>query len=96
MSKWWLGQHAPLVKKIVRPQSNSYEQLHVDRNLSQRASDTAGVAYEPFDLFDTITYDEISQFLEVLSKEEVSRQLYEDELGHVDHSSFRGSVCRMI
>jgi hypothetical protein len=96
MRKWWLGQHAPLVQKLVRPQSNSYEQLHVDRDLSQRASEAAGFAYEPYDLFDTITYDEVSHFVDVLSKEDVSRQLYEDELGHVDHSSFRGAVCRMV
>ena len=96
MRQWWLGQHAPLVKKIVRPQSNSYEQLHVDRDLSQRASDAAGFVFEPYDLFDTITYDAVSHFVDVLSKEEVSRQLYEDEIGHVDHSSFRGAVLRMV
>jgi len=96
MRRWWLEQHAPLVKRIVRPQSNSYEQLHVDRDLSRRASEAAGFVFEPYDLFDTVTYDVVSDFVQVLSNEEISRQLYEDEIGHIDHPSFRGSVCRMV
>lgn len=96
MRRWWLEQHAVLVQRIVRPISDGYEQLHVDRELSRRAAEVAGFVVHEYDAFDSIFYHTAGEFLKAVTEPEVARQLYEDELGHVDHSSFRGAVCRLL
>ncbi len=96
MRRWWLEQHAVLVQRIVRPVSNGYEQLHVDHELSRRAAEAAGFIVEEYDAFDSIFYRTADEFLKAATNPQVARRLYEDELGHVDHTSFRGAVCRML
>jgi hypothetical protein len=96
MRRWWLEQHAVLVQRIVRPLPEGYEQLHVDRELSRRAAEAAGFAVEDYDAFDSIYTRSVADFLRAATDPEVARQLYEDELGHVDHTSMRGAVCLLI
>jgi hypothetical protein len=97
MRAWWLEQHAELVKEVVRPRSPGYDQLHVDRDLSARASDAAGVPYVAFDLFDSIDVNSVEELTRsTLMEPETAQRLFADELGHVDHSSLRGALCRVL
>ncbi len=94
--RWWLRQHAVLAQQIIHPFAEGYEQLHVDRELSRRAAKAAGFAVEDYDAFDSIFYHSVADFLKGVTDPEVARQLYEDEVGHVDHASMRAAVCRLL
>jgi hypothetical protein len=96
MTRWWIDQHAVLAQRIVRPPPRSYEQLHGDRTVSERLCESCGVVFEPLDMWDSIAVGSVDEFLQAVQEPDVSRQLYEDELGHVDHYSMRGAVCRVL
>jgi len=97
MRTWWLEQHAELIKEVVRPRSPGYDQLHVDRDLSARASDAAGFPYVAFDLFDSIDVNSVEELTQsTLMEPETAQRLFADERGHVDHSSLRGALCRVL
>lgn len=96
MRRWWLEQHAELAKKIIRPQSVGYEQLHVERDFSRQACEAAGFAFEPFDLFDSINYHALADFVAAVGNPEIQKTLLEDEMGKVDHSRNRAAVFRVI
>ena len=94
---WWIEQHAALIQQVVRPRSLGYDQLHVDRDLSRRASESAGLPYVPFDMFDSIDVDAVTDLTQsTLMEPETAQRLYEDEQGHVDHSSLRGALCAIL
>jgi hypothetical protein len=96
MRHWWLNQHAPLVKKTIRPPPAGYEQLHVDRELSEQACRAAGLAWEPFDLFDSINVHTVADFIASTGDPKIQQTLLEDEIGKVDHSRNRGAFCRVV
>ncbi|MBI5445725.1 MAG: EthD domain-containing protein [Deltaproteobacteria bacterium] len=96
MRRWWIEQHSVLVRRIIKPFPDGYEQLHVDRALSRRAARAAGFGPEEFDAFDSINARSVDALLGPVMKPEVARQLHEDELGYADHSSFRGAMCRVL
>ncbi len=97
MRRWWIEQHAELVKKVVRPQSPGYDQLHVERDLSQRASEAAGLPFVPYDMFDSIDVNTVEELTRsTLMEPATAQRLFEDEVGHVDHTSLRGALCRVL
>lgn len=96
MRRWWLGQHAALVQRVVRPLPNGYEQLHVDRSLSRQAARAVGFAEEAYDAFDSINAGSVETLLQPLQDPEIAGALYQDELGHLDHGSFRGALCKVL
>ena len=97
MRHWWIEEHAELVKQVVRPQSRGYDQLHVERDLSLRASEAAGLPFVPYDMFDSIDVDTVEELTtSTLMEPATAQRLYEDEVGHVDHTSLRGALCRVL
>jgi len=97
MRRWWIEQHAALVKEVVRPRARGYDQLHVDRDLSEAACEAAGIPYTPYDMFDSIDVAVVTDLTEsTLMHPETAGRLYEDELGHVDHGSLRGALCAVL
>jgi hypothetical protein len=82
---WWITQHAPLVMSKSVPPFTSYEQLHTERDLSERLSAEAGVPYLPGDLSDTICLNGIQGWNELIRKAEDTRIVAEDEKGFVNH-----------
>jgi hypothetical protein len=97
LQHWWLEQHAVLIQEVVRPRALGYDQLHVDAELSRRASDSAGLPYAPFDMFDSIDIDTVTDVTEsTLMEPQTAQRLYQDELGHVDHTSMRGALCSIL
>jgi hypothetical protein len=97
LRRWWIDQHAALVREVVRPRSRGYDQLHVDRDRSKATCDAAGIPFTPYDMFDSIDVDVVTDLTESsLMQPETAGRLYEDELGHVDHSSLRGALCAVL
>jgi hypothetical protein len=95
LTAWWL-RHGRLALNIVSPLPLAYEQLHADADVSRAAARAAGVAETPYDMFDTICGVSAEELTAPLVDPEVARQLFEDELGHVDHATLRGAMQRVI
>ena len=45
---------------------------------------------------DSLYIEDLDEFVRGTSDPEVQRQLYEDEIGHLDHSSWRGAFTDRI
>lgn len=91
MRHWWLHHHAPLAQSLTGYSAHGYDQLHVDRDASQRLCAAAGFPFVPYDMADCIDIPDQAAFLSATSDPEIGRQLYEDEVGFLDHSSWRGA-----
>lgn len=96
MRRWWLEDHAALVRRVVRPFPEGYEQLHVDRSLSRQAARATGFGEEEYDAFDSINASSVDALLQPLKDPAIAGALYQDELGHLDHGSFRGALCEVL
>jgi hypothetical protein len=96
LTDWWLHEHGPLALRIVAPSPLAYEQLHGDAATSRAAADAAGIAGAAYDMYDTIGAPSIEELERAVSEPTVAAQLFEDEVGHVDHSSFRGAMQRTL
>jgi len=96
LTEWWLHQHGPLALRIVSPPPLAYEQLHGDADMSRAAARAAGVSETPYDMYDTIGAPTLEEFEQAAGDPAVAAQLFEDEVGHVDHSSFRGAIQRTL
>jgi hypothetical protein len=88
---WWLTQHAEVAVPRL-PGLLGYDQVHVDHDLSRRASEAAGLPYVPFDSYDNLTWASVEAFTQSTSDPTAMRTIYEDELGHIDHSTYRGAL----
>jgi EthD domain len=96
LTQWWLHQHGPLALSIVDPLPLAYEQLHADQDASHAASEAAGLPAPGYDMYDTIAIDSLESLMGSTMNPEVAAQLFEDEVGHVDHSRMRGAIQRTV
>ncbi|MGO8856811.1 MAG: EthD domain-containing protein [Steroidobacteraceae bacterium] len=92
---WWLTQHAKVAVPRL-PGLLAYDQVHVDHELSRRASEAAGLPYVPYDSYDNLTWTSMEAFTQSTSNPTAMREVYEDELGHIDHSTYRGSLMDQL
>ena len=88
---WWLSQHAKVAVPRL-PGLLAYDQVHVDHELSRRASEAAALPYVPYDSYDNLTWASVEGFTQSTSDPTAMRAIYEDELGHIDHSTYRGAL----
>jgi hypothetical protein len=93
---WWLTQHAPVATRLLAPSLRGYDQVHVDRELSRQASASAGVAYHAFDGYDNLVWDSVDSFLTSVSRTDGRKEMYEDEIGHIDHSTYLGALMSVM
>ena len=97
MRHWWLYHHGPLGVALTGTRSpHGYDQLHVEPDASRKAAAVAGFPYVPYDMGDSLYIEDLDEFVRGTSDPEVQRQLYEDEIGHLDHSSWRGAFTDRI
>src|SRR5262249_55076361 len=93
---WWLHEHAKVATRLLSPELLAYDQVHVDRELSRRGSAMAGIAYHPFDAYDNLAWASLDQFIDSVSKPGGRDEMYADEEGHIDHSTYRGALMSEI
>jgi hypothetical protein len=93
---WWLHQHAGVATRHLLPELLAYDQVHVDGALSERASIAAGVTYEPYDAYDNLTWASLDMCVRSTSKPGSEQEIYEDEIGHLDHSTYRGAIMALL
>lgn len=97
MRHWWLYHHGPLGVALTGTRSpHGYDQLHVEPDASRQAAAVAGFPYVPYDMGDSLYIEDLDEFVRGTSDPEIQRQLYEDEIGHLDHSSWRGAFTDRI
>lgn len=96
LTEWWLHRHGPLALSIVEPLPLAYEQLHADQDASRAASEASGLPTQGYDMYDTIAIDSLESLEGSVMNPEVAVQLFEDEVGHVDHSRMRGAIQRTV
>jgi hypothetical protein len=96
LTEWWRDRHGPLALRIVRPAPLAYEQLHADRAASRVCARVAGMGETVYDMVDTISVESPDAFRQATSDPETAAKLYEDEVGHVDHSSIRGALQLLL
>ncbi|MCU1463701.1 MAG: hypothetical protein JWO37_3776 [Acidimicrobiales bacterium] len=93
---WWLDQHSAVAVRLLGPELLGYEQVHVDRHASQRACSSAAIAYRPFDAYDSLTWGSVQSFLASVAKPGGREEMYADEMGHIDHSTYRGALMGLV
>ena len=96
LSVWWRDRHGPLALSIVDPLPLAYEQLHADQEAARAASVACGLPMQGYDMYDTIAIDSLESLSGSVMNPEVAAQLFEDEVGHVDHSRMRGAIQRTL
>jgi hypothetical protein len=97
MRDWWLNHHAPLgISLTVARAPHGYDQLHVDPGASAEAARAAGFPYVRYDMGDSLYIADLPEFVRGTSDPDIQRQLYEDELGFLDHSSWRGAFTDVV
>ena len=96
MRNWWLHHHAPYAQSLTGYANHGYDQLHVDREASQRLCAASGFPYTPYDMADCLDLPNQAEFLSATADPEIARKLYEDEVGFLDHSSWRGAFTDKI
>jgi hypothetical protein len=92
---WWLTQHAQVATPLL-PELLAYDQVHVDHDLSKRASEAAGLPYVPYDSYDNLSWESAEAFVRSTSDPQATRTMYEDEVGHIDHRTYRGALMDRI
>jgi EthD domain len=93
--RWWLMQHAQVAAPLL-PELLAYDQVHVDHELSNRAAGAAGLPYVPYDAYDNLTWESEDAFIRSTSDPQAMRTIYEDEVGHIDHGTYRGALMDQI
>jgi EthD domain len=93
---WWLRQHAAVAVRLLSPWLLAYDQVHVDRALSERVSRSANITFHPYDAYDNLTWASVEEFLASVSRPGGRDEMYQDEVGHIDHSSYRGALMALV
>lgn len=97
MRYWWLYHHGPLgISLTVARAPHGYDQLHVDLGMSRKAASTAGFPYVPYDMADSLYISDLDEFVRGTADPEIARRLYEDEVGFLDHTSWRGAFADLV
>jgi hypothetical protein len=96
LHEWWLNQHAAIAMSFMLPETLAYDQVHVDHQLSEQASLAAGFAYRRYDSYDNLTWANYGEVFKSIDKPGAAEALYEDEVGHIDHSTYVGSIMAVV
>jgi hypothetical protein len=94
--RWWLGRHGPLASELLRDDLLGYDQVHVDDQLSRRLCEAAGFDWPGYDAYDNLTWASLASYLKMADKADAMQALYQDELGHIDHSTYKGALLAEI
>jgi EthD domain len=90
--KWWLHQHATFAVRLLSPELLAYDQVHVDRVLSEQTSEVTGTRCHPYDAYGNLPWTSIDQLVCSVAKPGGREEMYHDEMGHNDHATCPGSL----
>ena len=93
---WWRLQHAPLAIRVLGPGLLAYDQVHVDRAITEALSTACGLVAYHYDAYDNLTWASPGDFVASLTDAEGMAQLYQDEAGRIDNDTRRHAMIRRI
>jgi hypothetical protein len=64
--------------------------------MSRIAAEAAGFPYVPYDMADSLYISDLPAFVRGTSDPEIRRRLYADEVGFLDHTSWRGAFTDLV
>jgi hypothetical protein len=96
MREWWLNTHAVVATGVQRPEMIGYDQVHVEHDASEQASKNAGFAFRQYDSYDNVTWEHYDGFIASIVKPGGMEKIRADEEGHLDHSTYIGSLMAPI
>ncbi len=94
--RWWLERHGPLASDLLRDDLLGYDQVHVDDQISRQICEAAGFGWLGYDAYDNLTWANLASYLKMADKADAMQALYQDELGHVDHATYKGALLAEI
>lgn len=93
---WWKLQHAPLAIRVLGPGLLAYDQVHVDREVTEALSEACGTPAYGYDAYDNLTWASPAAFVASLADVEGMAQLFRDEAERIDNDSRRHAMLRRI
>jgi len=93
---WWKLQHAPLAIRVLGPGLLAYDQVHVDREVTEALCETCGCSAYGYDAYDNLTWASPADFVASLADAEGMAELFRDETGRIHNGSRRHAMLRRI
>ena len=94
--QWWYSQHAPLCIPILGEEMLSYDQVHVDPEMTRKAAGALSVPFVDYDAYDNLTFHSQEGFLKACSDETGMALIAQDEEGRIDNTSRRHALMRRL
>jgi hypothetical protein len=94
--RWWRYQHAELCVPLMSPELLAYDQVHLDHARSRAVAAAAGFVDRNYDAYDNLTWADAQSQGPSVSDPAISQLILEDEIGHIDHATYRGNLLEQI
>ncbi len=94
--RWWRYQHAEVCVPLMTPELLAYDQVHLDHARSRAVAEAAGFADRNYDAYDNLTWADAQSQGPSVRDPKISQMILEDEIGHIDHATYRGNLLEQI
>lgn len=94
--RWWRYQHAELCIPLMSPELLAYDQVHLDHARSRAVAEAAGFIDRNYDAYDNLTWADAHSQGPSVRDPEIARLILEDEIGHIDHATYRGNLLDQV
>ena len=94
--RWWRYQHAQLCVPLMSPELLAYDQVHLDHARSRAVAEAAGFTDRYYDAYDNLTWANAQSQGPSVTDPNIMRTILEDEIGHIDHATYRGNLLDQL
>jgi hypothetical protein len=94
--RWWRYQHAEVCIPLMSPELLAYDQVHLDHARSRAVAEAAGFVDRNYDAYDNLTWADARSQGPSVRDPEIARLILEDEIGHIDHATYRGNLLDQV
>jgi hypothetical protein len=94
--KWWRYQHAAVCIPLMMPELLAYDQVHLDHARSRAVAEAAGLPDRNYDAYDNLTWADAQSQGPSVRDPKIAQLILEDEIGHIDHATYRGNLLDQI
>jgi hypothetical protein len=94
--RWWRYQHAEVCVPLMTPELLAYDQVHLDHARSRAVAEAAGFVDRNYDAYDNLTWADARSQGPSVRDPKISQLILEDEIGHIDHATYRGNLLEQI
>jgi len=94
--RWWRYQHAEVCVPLMSPELLAYDQVHLDHARSRTVAEAAGLVDRNYDAYDNLTWADAQSQGPSVRDPKISQLILEDEIGHIDHATYRGNLLDLV